>query len=258
MPALFDINEVTPPPVNNDAENIEAVLIEENVNDSQEQNDVIHKEQVNVTNVNAVFTDLNKIDYELLARGQTNDYVLNRLCHLGNHSLTLAMTTIPDSDTQICDDLPTGTFRPLVPTCFKKQVFDLVHGFSHPRIKATQKLISERFVWPNVKGDIKNFVQTCVSCQRAKIYRRNVASLRRFSLPDIKFSEIHIDLIGLLCESNGHNHLLTIICRYSHHVEAIPLRDATAKSCADAFILHWISRFGSPKIIVTDRVPVHF
>ena len=64
MPALLDmndiINEVTPAPVNNDAENIEAVLIEGNVNDSQVQNDVIHKEQVNVTNVNAVFTDLHE------------------------------------------------------------------------------------------------------------------------------------------------------------------------------------------------------
>ena len=43
MPALLDINEVTPPPVNNDAENIETVLIEENVNNSQVQNDVIRK-----------------------------------------------------------------------------------------------------------------------------------------------------------------------------------------------------------------------
>ena len=106
-----------------------------------------------------------------------------------------------------------------------------------------------------MKSDTKKFVQTCVSCQRAKIHRDNVAPLQRFSLPDIKFSEIHIDLVGPLCESNECNHLLTVICRYSHHVEAIPLRDTTAKSCADAFILNWVSRFGSPKIIVTDRGP---
>ena len=209
MSALLDINEFTPAPVNNDAENIEAVLIEGNVNDSQVLNDVIRKEQVNVTDVNAVFTDLNRIEYELLARAQTNYYVLNRLRQSGNHSLTLAMTTIPDSDTQICGDLSTVTFSPLVPICFKKQVIDLVHGFSHPGKKATQKLISERFVWPNMKSDIKKFVQTCVSCQKAKIYRRHMAPLQRFSLPDIKFSEIHIDLVGPFCESDGYNHLLS-------------------------------------------------
>ena len=55
------------PPVNNDTENIEVVLMEGNVNDSQVQNDVIRDDQVNVTDVNAVFTDLNRINYELLA-----------------------------------------------------------------------------------------------------------------------------------------------------------------------------------------------
>ena len=127
------------------------------------------------------------------------------------------------NDTQICSDLSTGTFRPLVPTCFKKQVFDLVHGFSHPGIKATQKLISERFVWPNMKSDIKNFIQTCVSCQRAKIYRHNVAPLQRFSLPDIKFSEIYIDLVGSLCESNRYTHLL-IISFADIHIMLKPFR----------------------------------
>ena len=72
--------------------------------------------------------------------------ILNSLRQSKNHFLTLAMITIPDFDTQTCGDISTDTFRPLVPARFKKQVFDLVHDFSHPGIKATQKLTSKRFV----------------------------------------------------------------------------------------------------------------
>ena len=31
------------------------------------------------------------------------------------------------------------------------------------------------------------------------------------------------------------------------------MKDITAQSCADSFLLHWVSRFGSPTIITTDR-----
>ena len=31
------------------------------------------------------------------------------------------------------------------------------------------------------------------------------------------------------------------------------MKDITAQSCADSFLLHWVARFGSPTIITTDR-----
>ena len=31
------------------------------------------------------------------------------------------------------------------------------------------------------------------------------------------------------------------------------MKDITAQSYADSFLLHWVARFGSPTIIITDR-----
>ena len=67
------------------------------------------------------------------------------------------------------------------------------------------------------------------------------------------FSALHLDLVGPLPESEGCCYLLTIIDRFSQWLEAIPLPDMTAKTCARALLRHWVARFGAPDTIVTDR-----
>ena len=41
--------------------------------------------------------------------------------------------------------------------------------------------------------------------------------------------------------------------RFTRWLEAISLRNITARSCADAFLLNWVARFGCPTEILTDR-----
>ena len=72
-------------------------------------------------------------------------------------------------------------------------------------------------------------------------------------MPDARFSAIHLDLVGPLPESEGHSYLLTVVDRYSRWMEAIPLTSITAESCALALLRHWVSHFGVPTSIVTDR-----
>ena len=52
-----------------------------------------------------------------------------------------------------------------------------------------------------------------------------MAALQRLLLEEAQFAETHIDLVRPLCEDNGHNHVLTILCPRSSQVEAIPLSD---------------------------------
>ena len=139
-----------------------------------------------------------------------------------------------------------------MPIAFRRKVFDLLHGLAHPGIKSSQKLISQRFVWPKIHIDVRDWTKACVPCQRTKVHRPNVTPLQKYTTPDERFSHVHLDLVGPLPESEGHTYLLTAICRVTSHFEAIPFRDITAKSCAENFVLHWAACYGAPSVITTD------
>ena len=48
-------------------------------------------------------------------------------------------------------------------------------------------------------------------------------------------------------------YLFTIIDHFTRWPVAIPLPDSKAKTCAQALIRHWISRFGLPEDVTSDR-----
>jgi hypothetical protein len=68
-------------------------------------------------------------------------------------------------------------------------------------------------------------------------------------------SHLHVDLVGPLHYSNNFNNIFTIIDRTSKWMEAIPLSEMSPAACAKALTFTWISYFGAPETIFSDRGP---
>ena len=160
---------------------------------------------------------------------------------------------MPTADTQIICDTSTNAPRPFVPMTHRRVVFDTLHYLAHPGPKATVKLISARFFWPNMRRDITAWTRSCVSCQKSKVHKHIRAPLGTFSTPDARFSHVHIDLVGPWLVSLGFTYLLTYIDYFTRWPEAISLKDISAESLVQALISGWITHYGVPTTITTDR-----
>ncbi|CAH8547892.1 unnamed protein product, partial [Schistosoma intercalatum] len=201
-------------------------------------------------NVDAI-SSTKGIDLLDMARLQTDDPDLDA-CKQSS-SLSLKSVPIPHSDSTIICDTSTGTHRPFVPIVYRKRVFDCLHSLSHPGIRATVKLIAERFVWPKMNANIKKWTRTCVQCQRSKIHRHTITTPSAFSLPEHRFQHVHVDLVGPLPPSNGFTYIFTAVYRFTRWPIACPIKDISAENVAAVFLDRWIANFGVPSTVTSDR-----
>jgi cleavage and polyadenylation specificity factor subunit 1 len=121
---------------------------------------------------------------------------------------------------------------------------------THPGRLASQWRVSSRYVWRGLAKDVAAWAKTCLHCQQSK-HRHARTQLLHIPVPQWHIS--HIDLVGPLQYSNNCNYIFTIIDRISKWMEAVPLSAISIADCAQALVFHWITYFGVPDTITSDR-----
>ena len=196
-------------------------------------------------------TPLPDIDYDALAAAQAADPE--------THSFRTAVTGLEwqdrplDSGTTLLCDTSTGRPRPFVPSAWRRRIFHAIHDQAHPGARATRRLLADRFVWHKMNAEVTAWVRTCIPCQRAKTHRHTSTPLHQFDPPGRRFEHIHVDIVGPLPISAGHQYVFTMVDRFTRWAEAVPIKDATAATCAQVLLQHWVARMGIPLNITSDR-----
>lgn len=171
------------------------------------------------------------------------------------------LKSYPIGNKEIWCDSSSPYPRPFVVNSSRRSVFRSLHDISHTGIKGSLKLIKSRYFWPDMDRDVRKWCQECQPCQGAKVTRHTKSPDANFQLPSERFQTVHVDLVGPLSPAklygnsftSPYRYLLTCIDRATKWIEAVPLVEITAASVAAAFFSSWISRFGVPLYVITDR-----
>ena len=131
---------------------------------------------------------------------------------------------------------------------------DCKAGGGHFGIKRTFASIKQKYWWPKMYQQIKDYISTCDACQRAKVTRaRHPAPLNPLPIEDV-FSRVHIDILCSLPKTKeGFQYVLLVVDSFSKWTEAFPLRTQEAKEVANILYNEIFTRYGAPRTIVSDR-----
>ncbi|GFU02676.1 hypothetical protein TNCV_535061 [Trichonephila clavipes] len=125
----------------------------------------------------------------------------------------------------------------------------------HMGIKKTKERIKYNFFWPNMSGEISEFIQTCKGCQLRKPEKiGDRAPITPIVRPELPFEIVNIDVIGPIQppSGRGHKYVLCMMDQHTRWPEGVPLRSLTAKNACDS-LLQIFSRTGIPSIIASDQ-----
>jgi hypothetical protein len=114
------------------------------------------------------------------------------------------------------------------------------------------KVLESGFYWPNLFKDAYSYCLTCDKCQRTgNISSRDQMPLTNF-IPVEIFDVWGIDFMGPFPSSFGFLYILLAVDYVSKWVEAIPTRTNDAKVVASFVQTNIFSRFGMPRVLISD------
>ena len=101
------------------------------------------------------------------------------------------------------------------------------------------------------------FIHDCIECQQNKHINQKIqtASKQTFSENASYFNyRISMDTKGPINPpSNQNSYIHVIVDAFSHFVVTVPIKHNNAQNAVNSLLHHWITKFGPPVYVVTDR-----
>ncbi|BFY99110.1 hypothetical protein BsWGS_02150 [Bradybaena similaris] len=148
----------------------------------------------------------------------------------------------------------------VLPQQHRQKVFELAHSSSfggHMGIHKTLARIQQHYHWPGVTSDVKAKCKSCNQCQVTRPEGKfPKATIQITDVPARPFQKVAIDIIGPMSvpSDKGNRYILTLVDLCTRWPEAIPLRNITSETIAEALLLIF-SRIGFPNTILSDNGP---
>lgn len=145
----------------------------------------------------------------------------------------------------------------VLPASLREQVIfthHLAYYAGHFGVYKTVARLALRYYWPRMKRHVKAFIAKCMFCLT---YKPKYKMPTWLQLPlGVPCEIVAMDLYGPLPVTlHRHEYILALLDHHTRWCELVPLRQTTVEDIACALHTYWFSRFGVPRVLLSDNGP---
>ena len=161
-------------------------------------------------------------------------------------------------DMQKDKDVDKGnSFLLVIPEKYEPIIFNTYHDSllaGHQGPYCTVMTIRQKFFIHNLMNKVKKYIEACHTCLKTKPkYMKNQPICSRIPVDYTSMQDLSIDIKMMPQAFGGYHLLLVITCDQTNFTIAVPLRDRTAQTVAEALIYRVIYLFKPPRQIICDE-----
>ena len=139
--------------------------------------------------------------------------------------------------------------RVVIPVKLRGEMLKLLHA-THMGMSAMKALARNYVWWPKLDSEIENVARTCETCQmNSRLPAKSIPHPWRSA--EEPWQRIHLDFAGPYKGSMW----LIVVCSYSKWIEVVDMLNNTTSTKVIKELRKMFTRFGLPKILVSDNGP---
>ena len=141
----------------------------------------------------------------------------------------------------------------VIPPSLVAEVLCYSHDkMGHPGRDNTSSFIRDRFFWPGMSYHIDKWIKGCKSCLLRKTPTHDRAPLTSITTTQ-PLELVCMDYLKLEMSKGGYQYVLVITDHFTRYALAIPTKNTTARTTAEAFFNNFVVHYGFPKRIHSDQ-----
>jgi len=145
----------------------------------------------------------------------------------------------------------------IVPLALRHEFLRSTHGGlinGHFGVEKSREKLKQVAYWKGWTEDIRIFVAQCHICNQYRHGPKGRRGQMQQALAYAPMQKVHIDLTGPhVASKHGNKYILTAICSSTKYLIAVPIREKTSITVAQALVRHMYLVHGTPEVLVHDQ-----